>query len=285
MVTYHPGSEVVAENIARLRPQVQTLIVVDNGSPEAALSALRTASDKMKFLLVENGSNLGLGAALNIGVAIVEKMGADFVAIFDQDSTVTEGFIGALCDCYQRDTQQDTLAIVVPVYRDRSRGIVLPASYSKSGGLQTAMSSGSFISTALFGKLGLFEETLFLDGTDYEFSLRARSQGYRIEECTGAVLIHSPASPHVLTICGKALLTTSNYSRVRRYYAERNKLLIARRYWRKYPRFVLRECFYSLKEWAKVVLVEDDKAGKLHGIALGIVDGVAGVSGKCRQWD
>lgn len=51
LITFQP-EPATAENIALLRPQVEDLIVVDNGSSESGLIMLREASVAWKFTLV-----------------------------------------------------------------------------------------------------------------------------------------------------------------------------------------------------------------------------------------
>ena len=67
VVTFHPRPEDL-ENIAKLRPQVQGLAVVDNGSSEEKRNLLRIASRECDFTLIENGGRGGIATALNIGV-------------------------------------------------------------------------------------------------------------------------------------------------------------------------------------------------------------------------
>ncbi len=67
IVTFHPPPAVL-ENLAKVRFQVEGLVVVDNGSSSLSLAPFRAAMCEMKFTLIENGANLGIAAALNIGV-------------------------------------------------------------------------------------------------------------------------------------------------------------------------------------------------------------------------
>jgi hypothetical protein len=57
IVAFRPKVEDLG-NLAEVRPQVQHLVVVDNGSAEETLKSLRTASRVLKFVLIENGENL-----------------------------------------------------------------------------------------------------------------------------------------------------------------------------------------------------------------------------------
>ncbi len=279
VVTFHPEPDVL-KNLAKVGQQVQGLVVVDNGSPQDSINLLRSARHQIGFELIENGENLGIGAALNTGVRWADANSFDWTILFDQDSATTDGFIEAMLQGFENNPGVDRLAILVPRYVDKRSGIPLPQDRAKSGGLQTAMTSGSLMRVSLFREHGLFEEELFIDSVDSEYSLRLRSSGHLIEECKDAVLLHSPGHPTVLRLCGVRLFQTANYSAVRRYYQDRNRIWLTRKYWRKFPKFCLRLYRDSFKEHAKTILGEDQKWNKCYCAGLGILDGLRGRMGK-----
>src|SRR5271168_3407313 len=83
IVSFQPRPEDLG-NLAKVRPQVEKLVVVDNGSSAEKLHLLRRAGRELNFDLIENGENLGMGAALNIGVGWAEANGSQWVFFFDQ---------------------------------------------------------------------------------------------------------------------------------------------------------------------------------------------------------
>jgi rhamnosyltransferase len=279
IVTFRPRSEDL-ENFAKLRPQVQALVVVDNGSSEEQRGLLRLASFESDFTLIENGDNLGIAAALNIGVKWAQSAGYAWVALFDQDSTVPPGFIDTMLSAYNGHPRRERIALLVPRYIDSRLGIPLPATYAGDGSLQVAMTSGSLMPVSLFCQEGWFEECLFIDGVDYEYCLRLRSNGYSIEECAEAVLLHAPANFTECRMNGLRLFSTSNYSAGRRYYRDRNTVWMVRKYWAKYPAFFLRALSGSLKDGLKILLAEDDKRRKVYYMVMGVRDGMLGRMGK-----
>src|ERR1700730_12863141 len=88
VVTFHPRKDHF-QNFAKIRAQVDLLVVVDNGSAEDELAQIRESRDELHFNLIENGENLGIAAALNLGVRVAQREGCRWVALFDQDSAVT----------------------------------------------------------------------------------------------------------------------------------------------------------------------------------------------------
>lgn len=281
-VTFHPDRD-VRENLSKLRTQVQSLVVVDNGSPQASLDFLRAASTQIGFELIENGENLGIAAALNMGVSWAGVRAFQWIALFDQDSAVTEGFIDTMLHAFESSPRGDRLAILVPRYIDRRSGSDLPAIVVRTGGLEAAMTSGTLMRVSSFHEHGLFEEDLFIDAVDYEYSLRLRSHGCFIEECSQALLLHSPGAPRVHKFCGRYLFQTANYSPVRRYYQERNKIWVARRYWKRFPFFCFKLFFFSSKDYVKCILAENRKWDKFRYANMGIADGLRGRMGRLNK--
>jgi rhamnosyltransferase len=178
----------------------------------------------------------------------------------------------------------DRLAIVVPRYLDSRFGSVLEPPGEANGELQAATTSGSLTPMSVFETAGLFAEELFIDGVDYEYSLRVRARGLVIAECREAVLLHSPGTPTYHRILGSRF-QTANYSPVRRYYQERNKIWVTRRYWRRFLSFCMRQFSISIKDLIKIVLVEQDRGRKCRFFFRGISDGLRGRTGKLRQKD
>ena len=279
VVTFRPRSEDL-ENLAKLRPQVQGLVVVDNGSSEEKRNLLRIASREWDFTLIENGDNLGIATALNIGVKWAQSQGYTWVALFDQDSTAPPAFIDTMLRAYDASCRRDRIALLVPRYIDSRLGIPLPATYADNGSLQVAMTSGSLIPISMFCQQGWFEECLFIDGVDYEYCLRLRGNGYSVEECAEAVLLHAPADFTECRLNGFRLFSTSNYSAGRRYYRDRNKIWMMRKYWTRYPTFFLSTLYNSIKDCLKIILAETDKRRKVCHMALGVRDGLLGRMGK-----
>src|ERR1700724_2441922 len=127
VVTFHPCKEHF-ENLAKIRAQVDLLIVVDNGSSEKELAEIRHNSEELGFHLIENGENLGIAAALNLGVRVAQKEGYRWVALFDQDSAVTERFIATLIGEFQTYKSEKNIMQIIPRYLDPETGIEGPIS-------------------------------------------------------------------------------------------------------------------------------------------------------------
>lgn len=279
VVTYHPDAEVML-NLAALRPQVGHLIVVDNGSDATALAMLQKASRDLGFDFIANGENLGIAAALNIGIHRAIDLGCDWLLLFDQDSRITGEFTAAMLATYSALSATQRLGILVPTYIDSRTSQSLPSIRLSGCTLATAITSGTLIAVSTFQTLGPFADELFIDSVDHEYSLRVRKAGYIIAVCESAHLLHSPGTPQPHTLLGLVKFQSTNYSPIRRYYQERNKLWMYRRYGLHFPAFCAREFVRSFVDLAKILLVESDKPRKCRFFFYGIYDGLRGRMGK-----
>jgi rhamnosyltransferase len=230
--------------------------------------------------VIENGDNLGIARALNQGVHRLRDLGFTSVFLFDQDSTITPGYAEVMTSCFGDSLSTRSLAILVPHYVDRRFGSVLEPPAGGDGHLEAATTSGSLMPVEIFETAGFFAEDLFIDGVDYEYSLRVRRLGFTIDECKTAVLLHSPGTPTHHRGLGGKQFQAANYSPVRRYYQERNKIWVAKRYWRAFPGFCARQFLTSAKDLMKIVLVEQDKLRKCRFFFRGTLDGLRNRTGK-----
>lgn len=279
IVTFRPRPEDLG-NLANLRPQVQDLVVVDNGSPEEKLDPLRAMSRELNFTLIENGENLGIAAALNIGVRCAQMRGCKWVALFDQDSMVTDGFIAQMLADFELYARQRNILLLVPRYRDPVSGAERVCGLDEDGGPFVTITSGSLLPISAFEKCGYFKEELFIYTVDDEYSLRLRSNGYSIGLSPHAVLLHVSGVPSYYKLFGKQWFGTTNYRPGVRYYISRNRVWMSLMYGSRYPRWVRGALRASLIDLCKLAVAEDYRWAKIKMVFLGFRDGMLGRMGK-----
>jgi rhamnosyltransferase len=278
VITFHPQAAVL-DNLTKVRPQVETLLVVDNGSSQESLAPLHAFRDDPGFTLIENKANLGIAAALNAGVRWARARGFEYVALFDQDSTVTDGFIKTMLATYESHPQRDRLAIVTPTQVERNTGRTRSLECAKDGGPLVAITSGSLMPAAMFDQCGWFEEELIIDGVDHEYCFRARAHGYTLAQCRDALLLVTVGSTRCHKVLGLKIMAR-HYSAKRRYYLTRNRLVMVRRFWKEHPAWCYRALRDVLHETLKVIFFEEQRRSKLRNTARGIHDALFDRMGK-----
>jgi rhamnosyltransferase len=281
VVTYRPPAALF-ENMESLRKQLTDVLIVDNGSGESFEQLLRACEVTLGIQVLRQPSNLGIAAALNAGVRRAIVAGFDWVATFDQDSTITPDFFGAMLSAYQLCPSRQQVTLVAPVLCENGpdyqahRQRAQPALYSFA---RTAMTSGSLIKTGVFAQAGFYDESLFMDYVDYDFCLRLWKQGWQIIRAQRAYLLHRLGAAETHSFFGLKV-TIKSHSPWRRYHIMRNRIIVFRRYAFSFPGWCLHDFSWIFLELTKILLFENEKAAKLRQVARGIADGLAGRTGR-----
>jgi rhamnosyltransferase len=278
VVTFNGESE-VGNTIRAVAHQVDYTVVVDNGSTD---DTVRVISDLiatgLAVSLVELGTNLGIGAALNAGFREAVRHEARWVLTLDQDSTCVEDMVAALVATYlslERASQRPGLVAAhsLPVHAPA------PASGRDSRPMWEVPwihTSGNLVPTATWSEAGGYNEAYFIDMVDYEFCLRVRRAGLSIWVTADAVLHHRPGSVTRASVLGRSVALT-NYSPARRYYQARNSVILARD--ARDRAFAASRVDAFVRELTKVMAFEDGRRQKATMMIRGLVDGARGRTG------
>lgn len=288
VVSYHPAAEIFA-NVAALLDQVDEVVIVDNGSGTETKKLLDKLSSYSKVHIIYNRENLGIAAALNIGVRHAKAAGHQWVATFDQDSKVTPGMIKTMLQAYDTYPQKEKVASLSPRYQNQSTGQTVSSTSKCSGGdallyeeALVVMTSGNLLKLSVFDEVGYFNESLFIDHVDSEFCLRCAAQGYKILEARAAILLHSTGYQVRHRVLWK-FRTTTNHSSIRRYYIARNGIYVYKIFAFEYPVWVAHDAYKFLKSIIMLVLCETDRRQKLAATIRGVIHGLSGRMGKFNE--
>ncbi|MEW8505312.1 MAG: glycosyltransferase family 2 protein [Candidatus Thiodiazotropha sp.] len=274
--------------------QVAGVIIVDNSSDPKSrewLAALvRSTGDQVTLL--QNGQNLGLGKAQNIGIRAALDSGAEWLLMMDDDSRAAPDMVPRLLQTAQR--QVANVAILAPRYDEQrvsreARYVTAPEGdyssprfvirdFSKGSTLAhlfLAISSGSLIRASLFREIGLIREAFSIDYLDVDFCLRALRRGYRIMAVRDAVLYHQLGAQSEHRLFGRCFWAW-NHSASRRYTIYRNRTRIWREYLFTFPGFVVYDVLASLHDLFRIAVFERSKTGKLWAAAKGMAVGLFG---------
>ena len=284
VITYHPD-EALPDRLDRLRPQVQGVIIVDNGSTEAERQMLRGLAANPAVEVIFNGENLGVARALNIGLQRAAALGYVSVLLLDQDSCVAKDMIETLLAAQASFPDTGRLAVIGSGFSE-----VKPSPHIGSSPpgdvwveVQSTITSGSLLPMAAYSAIGPFREELFIDHVDTDYCLRARAKGYRVIKTRKELMSHAIGSPtrHSMLWAKK---WTTNHSPDRRYYFARNDTVMLREYgthgtagwaWKSFCR--------SLRQCKRIALYEEGKAAKIGAVMHGWWDGMRGRLGPRRR--
>lgn len=210
-------------------------IIIVNNSPEISIDSYKSSH----VTIIYNSTNIGLAAALNVGILEAKKQGAEMVALFDQDTELPDNFCSSMLKSI-KSCQGKKSALYSPSYFNyvtndygsfinfkplkliRSK----PYNYKNVAYPQYVITSGSFIPMAVLEDVGLMLEELFIDFIDIEWCMRARRKGYEIVTFTKIKIYHHLGDSSV------AFLGTDYpiHSPLRMYYYFRNAMYLYRQH-------------------------------------------------------
>lgn len=241
VVSYHPDIDVLDDLLRSLLPQVELLILVDNGGGQGFLVADAVARQKVRYIAL--GANLGLGVALNKAFAVAAQEGLDYLVTFDQDSHANADLIEKLHESMQGALVKDPKCIAVgPHFFDRREGEKVPFPFYVSDNdkivpafsttsadrllrVDTLITSGMLVSVPAWAGGMKYDEGMFVDYTDTEWCFRARSLGHTLYGCLAVEMGHALSDAPPVKIMG---LSFFEYSPVRRYFYFRNTMAVIR---------------------------------------------------------
>lgn len=207
-VTFNPDP-VLLESQLRALPQNCIKLVVDNASHAESFSKTEAMAEQLpEVRLVRNATNLGLAAAINLGVQLLSKLKPvpHFVLLLDQDSEPQPGSTEAMLETFQNlEADGHQVGCVGPQLRDPETGLthgfhqctrwrwkrVYPSPGSTTPVACASLNgSGTLVRVALFLKLGGLDSAFFIDHVDTEWSFRVLSAGYTLWGIPNAIFNH-----------------------------------------------------------------------------------------------
>ena len=276
VITYNPDADIAARLRAIAR-ECSPVYVIDNGSAEPALKALRKAAKAAKAKLIELGKNTGIAHAQNVGLSLAFKAKDTAAILFDHDSTPRPGFAAALM---RAATAEGRPAIIGSRIHDvnlhtfakhpcRGGWFFARRFCPENGTLTDALmviASGSLLTRQVYDLVGGMREDFFIDYVDWEYCLRARERfGVPTVVCGAAVLDHARGERAPRRFLGLTV-HPPGYSALRYGYIFRNRARLFRSYFFKNRAFIAFEFVATVRDF--VLLVCEKQPLKLLWLAL-----------------
>lgn len=292
VVAYRPDLSVLEKLLISVRPQVDILILVDNGG---AIAFQREFGDGLlldRYIGLE--SNLGLGYALNAGFEVALQSGVKYVATFDQDSAPHLTLIQELFE-YQEKLEGSGVncAAVSPVFFDRREEskTYFPFYFEKNGVIHSVtpntcsddvveadllITSGMLVRIAAWSSVVRYDASLFVDYTDTEWCFRARAAGYRLFGCLKVEMGHAPSDAPPARVFG---LSFFRYSPLRRYYYFRNTVRFCLAQYVSWPWKRRLMMGLALRFFVNL-LIDESRLKSCKMMLLGVFHGLRGKTGE-----
>ena len=240
VVVLNPEKDELQGLLEAALPQVDRIILIDNGSDVGNLDWLLAFIQDRPIELHSLDENYGVATAFNKGITLAKAYAAQYVVLFDHDSLPAPDMVAKLLAAsLSLEAAGRRVAAVGPFYEDPRR--LVPSqpfidldgvhfvrrttnSTDSIAPVSHVISSGSLISMATLDAVGLMKDELFVDYVDIEWALRARHLGYSSFGVWNALMQHSLGDQRRF-IFGKSFRSHSPH---RHYYQFRNAIWIYR---------------------------------------------------------
>ena len=263
IVLFNPDINRLKENISAVIVQCAHVYLVDNGSNNIdEVKKLLNQYNHSKVSVLCNMENQGIAKALNQLASEAQKGGFDWILTLDQDSVAPSNII----EEFEKYTNNLNTGMLCPVICDRNKGVVVEAKDNYKE-IDECITSGSLLNIKAWRKIGGFDESMFIDGVDFDICYRLRKNGYKILCIQSVVLLHELGRiVYHRFIFWKVLV--KNHSAFRKFYIARNTVYLAR----KEHTNIIKAILQNVKLFLIVVCYEDDKWKKSKKILQGTID-------------
>ena len=265
--------EIIKENIIALKEQVAKILIVDNASSMDSINIINMFCNDKCVVIIYNKQNEGIGRGLNQGLAYAHDHGYKLILTMDQDTLLDKEAVQRMLDVINTEK---TIFSVGPVYQIRKKNLLRKRLYSKTAYLITS-GNLTYVDKAL--EAGGYNEALFLDSVDFDFSLSLRSNG----DCLA--IVHQSFMKHKIgkKETAKFLLfkfEILSHSPERHYYIYRNHVYLLKKYFFKYPVICCKKQIVLTAYTFKVLIIQVHKKEKLSMMLMGIKDAFRNRFGK-----
>ncbi len=246
VVSYFPDVVLLQRVIEASLPQVDNLVIVDNTPGDGAGLAFAEQPGALVTVL-RQGRNIGVAAALNVGVQFARSTLATHYLFLDQDSLPAPDMVTNLCLAWSEATgNRIQVAAVGPAFSDERGGapppfikvhfpcnqIVHPTAGISFVRTNVLITSGSLVSEDALASIGLMNEWLFIDNVDIEWGFRAQALGWHLIGAPQARLSHRIGDDHLVAPTWARWFfrrkIAVRHSDFRLYYIFRNRVALYR---------------------------------------------------------
>lgn len=225
-------------SVAQINYPSFRVIVVDNGSTDNSVDAIRTAFPAVD--LIETGKNLGFAGGNNVGIRCALELGADYVFLLNNDTEVDPGLLDAFAVAAERYPNAGVFGGKIYYHAEPQRIWYAGARWNQdtarfdqvgegelddgrtySAACETDYACGCafLLPAARLREIGLLDEDFFLYFEETDWCFRAKKAGHPSIFVPEAKLWHKVS----VSFGGEG-------SPLALYFITRNRLLWARRH-------------------------------------------------------
>lgn len=288
IVTYHPNLLHLGEVVARIFSEVDSILVVDNHSPEMFRWKI-PQKFKAKIHTIRLRDNLGIGYAQNRGIDWAHKKNSRYVLFLDQDSLPTKGMIQKLKSALQKYQMIEAHQVLAagPIVIDLHTKEKKPFEVNKNlnslkknspvAAVKYLIASGMLVDLNAFKLIGGMRSDYFIDAVDTEWVHRLNHRGYVAIGVKGALLHHSNGERIIKTSLFGKQLKFNSHKPFRNYYRIRNHFLMRKDLKNPIDRIFCRDLILLILFF---LFLDNHRIERLKFVLLGWCHGLLNIRGK-----
>lgn len=292
IVTYRPDLETLERVISAVAPQVDLLIVVNNGNELNLPKWLSARNQIIEYISL--GDNLGIAKAQNVGISRARERGSEYVLLLDQDSIAGKGMVESLkAAAIEKRTNGIAVACLGPRYDDPRQENAIPfirienyrirrgecSDNNKVIKVDYLIASGSLIPIDTIDQIGDMNENLFIDYVDIEWGLRAQHKGYQSFGVCSALMNHQ-LGDEPLYFFGRHIPV---HSPLRHYYHFRNAVWLYKQGWLR-SEWKIVDAYRLARKFVFYSLMTTPRLKHLSMMSLGIYHGLINKMGRLDHY-
>lgn len=273
--------------LAQSRP-LREIVIIDNGSTDETAAFLAERYPQVTVLRLEVNVGAAGGWAAGMSYAAL-KPEHDWIWNFDDDSVAPTDALEKILSGADTLAEPDEVGILAPLPVHPETGFPYYPQILRNGAAAEApaemvrqpiwfadlvIASGCMVRRQVVERIGLPLTSFYMDFFDFEYSLRARSAGYRIAVISDCRVAHEIGNTRSVRLLGKEQIWIQQPP-WREYYIARNLIYTA---WRLRDRGVTRLAAAKnlLRHAITAFLVGERKIATSLKIVQGAWDGVQG---------
>ncbi|OYZ47968.1 MAG: hypothetical protein B7Y15_12995, partial [Bacteroidetes bacterium 24-39-8] len=174
VILYHPDTTSFLENLSSYLSELDQVLLLDNSeTPSQVLIEALANVHSSKINYQYFGENRGIAQRLNQAIEMAKGLGYQYLLTMDQDTSFQTDQLAF----YWRKIQENTLDRVVQ-FGANCQSEITPVNPMPQL-VNNLITSGTILDLFYLDQIGPFDENLFIDFVDTEFSFRVIEKGYK----------------------------------------------------------------------------------------------------------
>lgn len=178
IVIFNPELDRLKANIKELQEDDAKIVFFVNDCDAECNKYIKSIENA---IVLTQGKNVGIATALNEIFKCAQELGEEWVLTFDQDSVISDEYLLQMSK--KAEDADEEIACICPKVVDKRR--IFPANKivnyeGTEQYVQMCITSGSYTRIRSWEQVGKFDDYLFIDLVDNDFSKRLVQSGWKI---------------------------------------------------------------------------------------------------------